>query len=117
MQNVKGRNVTQQSSDGTEQIMRLVEAAGDVQQLIEVTGRNTSVITLELEKLRLEIQKYHPAAIEELTRLKDAEKAAHAGDSSKVLEHLKGTGRLVGDFAAKLGTSIVTKLIEKQIGL
>jgi ParB-like chromosome segregation protein Spo0J len=117
MENVKGKNVTQRSSHTSEQMMRGIEAAGDVQQLIEAADGDLDVIAAELEKLRLEMRKYDPTATVELNRLEKAEAAARAGNSSGVLNHLKGAGRWVVEFGTKVGTSIVAKIIEKQIGL
>jgi hypothetical protein len=118
MENIKsaGGKVEQRSNVAVEQLMRNIDASGDVRQLIDIAATNLDVIAAELVKLRAELQRYDPGATAELSRLEKAEAAARAGDSSGVVESLKGAARWVVDFATKVGTSVVAKIIEKQMG-
>ena len=63
------------------------------------------------------MQKGHHIAAAELDQLEEAESAARAGETSRVLDYLKGAGSGVIEFASKVGTSVVAKLVEKQVGL
>ena len=49
--------------------------------------------------------------------LREAEAAASQGNQEGVLETLKSGGKWLLDFATKVGSSVVTKMIEKQIGI
>ena len=61
------------------------------------------------------MEKYDPGAKTELDRLAAAEEAARRGNSAKVVASLKGVGRWVGDFAAKVGVQVVATIIEKLV--
>ena len=118
MENVKsGGAVEQQSSAAADQTMRKIDAAGDVHQIIEITSANMKTIEDELTKLRSALEKYDPNATTELARIKSAEKAAKEGNGAGVVEALRDTAKWVLDFATKIGTSVIAKIIEKQIGL
>jgi hypothetical protein len=118
MRNVKaGRDARQKSDIAIEQTMDAVEAIGDVEQLITVVDTQKAAISSELVKLRTELTKYDPNATTELERLKKAEDAAKRGDSAGVVANLKGIARWVLDFSKEVGTTLVAKIIEKQMGL
>jgi hypothetical protein len=117
MEDVKaGGSVKQQSNVETEQVMRRIEAVGDVQQLIEVATSNLAALAAELKDLIPQLNAYDPNALAEIGRLKRAEAAANAGDSHGFVGSLKGTARWVGDFATKVGASLVARVLEKQMG-
>jgi hypothetical protein len=117
MENVKaGGKVLQSSNIDADQAMKDIDAAGDVEQLIAVVGSETAAISAELTKFHAELEKYDPSATAELQRVKNAEEAAQLGDNAGVVASLKGTARWVLDFAQKVGTSLVAKIIEKQMG-
>jgi hypothetical protein len=118
MINVRSGGTVEQRSDiVVEQTMRAVEAAGDVRQLAKVAGANFDLIASELATLRDEIQRYDPKASIELQRLGHAEQAARSGNGEGIVENLRGVARWVIDFAAKIGVSVVAKILEKQAGL
>jgi hypothetical protein len=118
MQDVKsGGKVRQISNVEIQQVMEKIEAVGDIEQLIEVVEAEIPPIAAELTRLHAELAEYDPKAIAELQRVKNAEDAAKRGDSSGVVANLRGIARWVGDFATKIGTSLVAKIIEKQLGL
>jgi hypothetical protein len=118
MEDVKaGGSVKQQSNVETEQVMRRIEAVGDVQQLIEFATSNLAALAAELKNLIPQVRAYAPNAVAEIDRLKQAETAANAGDSQGFVSSVKGIARWVGDFAAKVGASLVAKILEKQMGL
>jgi ParB-like chromosome segregation protein Spo0J len=117
MENVRaGGRVEQRSSISTDQLMRGIDAAGDVRQLVEAAGTDLKVIADELAKLRTELHRYDPSAATVLERLERAEAAARSDDSEGVLMSLLGMGRWVLDFATKIGASVVARIIEKQMG-
>jgi hypothetical protein len=118
MEDVKaGGSARQQSNVETEQVMRRIEAVGDVEQLIQVATSNLEALATELKDLIPKLQAYDPNAATEIDRLKQAETAAHAGDGAGFVRSLKGAARWVGDFATKVGASLVAKVLEKQMGL
>jgi hypothetical protein len=49
--------------------------------------------------------------------LKNAEEAAKRGDTAGVVASLNGVSKWVLGFAGDIGTSLVAKVIEKQMGL
>lgn len=118
MKNVKaGGNLLQKSNVLTQQTMDHVDAARNLQQLLEVTEKiDPAQLKAELTKLHKELMEYDPKAIAELQRVKDAEKAADQGNPKEAASTLIGTARWVGEFAQKIGASVVAKIIEKQIG-
>ena len=118
MENVKaGGKVLQSSNVDTDQAMKDIDAAGDVEQLIAVVGSKTAAISAELTRLHEKLGRYDPNATAELQRVKNAEEAAKLGDGAGVVASLKGVARWVLDFAKEVGTSLVAKIIEKQMGL
>lgn len=119
MQDVtSGGKVTQKSNSPADQTMSKIDAAGDVQQLIEVIKEtDPQLLKAELSKLYEGLKKYNSNATSELQRVKNAKSAAERGDSSGVASSLKGTARWVLDFAEKIGSSVIAKIIEKQMGL
>jgi hypothetical protein len=117
MDGVTGRNISQRSNVETEQKMQQVEASGDVEQLIQIATSHMEAIAIELRELIAKLQAYDPNATAEIDRLKRAEAAAQAGDTHAVVSSLKGAARWVIDFASKVGTSLVAKILEKQMGL
>jgi hypothetical protein len=118
MKNVKSGGIVLQRTDmAAAQTMEDIEAAGDVRQLSELAKANYSVIASELRKLHTEIGKSHPEALIELERLQAAEQAARGGNGEATMSCLGNLGKWVGDFASKIGVSVVAKLIEKQAGL
>lgn len=118
MEGVKaGGNVKQQSSIPAEQVMKQIEAAGNVEQLIEIAGNNLAEAAAQLTELIPKLQQYDPTATTEIGRLQSAETAAKNGNSGEMIAALKGTARWVADFATKVGASIVSTIIEKQMGL
>lgn len=118
MENVRsGGKVVQKSNVETDQAMSKIDAAGDVQQLIEVVKEiDQGRLEAELTKLHDELKKYDPSATAELERVKNAEAAAKRGDSSGVASSLKGAARWVLEFAQKIGSTVIAKIIEKQMG-
>jgi hypothetical protein len=66
---------------------------------------------------RSALEKYDPNATTELGRVKRTEKAAKENNGAGLVEALKDTAKWVLDFATKIGTSVIAKIIEKQIGL
>jgi hypothetical protein len=118
MRNVRsGGRVRQSSNVAADQRMNRINAVGDVEQLISVVGSENEAITAELTKLHEELQKYDANATVEIQRVKNAEEAAKRGDSATVVASLKGVARWVIDFAREVGTELVAKIIEKQMGL
>jgi hypothetical protein len=110
-----GGHVRQASDAPANQTMKDVAAIGDVEQIINEGGLDT--IAAELQKLQTELAKYDPNATTEIARLKAAESAARQGDKVGVAENLKGAARWVLDFATKVGTTVIAKIIETQLGL
>jgi len=106
----------QLSKGQAKQLMSNIDAAGDARQMIDIVHANLGAIEAELTKLRSEMQHASPGATAELKRLEKAEVAARKGDSSGAVENLKGAAKWVVDSATKVGTSVVAKLIEKQMG-
>jgi hypothetical protein len=118
MKDIKaGGDVKQKSDIPAEQFMEQIEAVGNVVQLLEVVTRNLDTVRSELKELLSKLEAYDPNAAAELDRLRNAVVAAEAGQSQQMLAALKGTARWVADFATKVGTSVVAKILEKQIGL
>jgi hypothetical protein len=118
MRGVKsGGKVLQKANVPTEQEMDEIDATGDVEQLIEVAGKiDPKKMEAELTKLHEELKKHDPNATAELQRVGNAEAAAKRGDSSGAASSLTGAGQMVLNLAKELGTSIVAKIIEKQMG-
>jgi hypothetical protein len=118
MENIRsGGKVQQRTSLPATQVMRDIDAAGDVQQIIEVLSTNLDVIAAQLADLIPKIVDYDPNATGEVERLTRAEAAAQSGNASEMLAALKGIGRWVIDFSSKVGAGVVAKLIEKQMGI
>jgi hypothetical protein len=107
--------VLQSSNVETDQTMDIIDAVGNVEQLIAVVGNDTAAISAELTKLHAELQKYDPNATTELQKVKNAEEAAKCGDGAGIVSSLKGVARWVLDFAKEVGTSVVAKIVEKQL--
>jgi hypothetical protein len=118
MTNIKsGGTVEQRANVPVEQVMDQIDAAKDVRQLIDVASANLDLIAGQVSTLRTKLEEYDPKASVELGKLAAAETAARSGDSGNLLANLKGLARWVADFASKIGVSVVSKLIEHQIGL
>jgi D-arabinose 1-dehydrogenase-like Zn-dependent alcohol dehydrogenase len=118
MRGVKsGGSIIQKSNADTVQLMNKINAAGNVQQLIELIGSHTETIAAELETLRLRLRQSDPSATADLERLNKAHEAAMRGDSSGIVSSLCGVGKWVISFAREAGTSIIADMIEKQLGL
>jgi len=120
MEDVTSRQgkVVQKSNVAVDQTMSRIDAAGDVEQLIEVVKEiDPKELVAELAKLHEELKTYDPSATVELERVKNAESAAQRGDSSGIVSSLKGAARWVLDFSQKIGATIIAKIIEKQMGL
>jgi hypothetical protein len=118
MEGIKsGGSVEQRSDAAIQQTMKSIEAAANVKQIVEIAGADFDVIARELATLRDEIHKYDPKASIEVKQLGYAEQAARSGNAEGIVENLRGMGRWVVDFASKIGVSVVTKVLEKAIGL
>jgi hypothetical protein len=76
-------------------------------------------LATELEKLRsaIEPQAHTPEQRSSVGLLREAQKAASAGDGRKALTRLSGVGKWVLDTATKIGVSIAAEAIERSTGL
>ena len=77
------------------------------------------VLSRELERLRTEASKRAktPEQSTIVAQLEEAEGAAKSGDRNKTLEKLKAGGAWILEIAKEIGTNVVAKLIESQIGV
>ncbi len=118
MKTVKsGGSVKQQSAVPATQEMDDIDAAGDVDQIIEQAGHQPEKIAADVKRLRDAVAAFDPHAAAELGRLDAAEAAAKQGDGAGALGHLKGLGRWVGKIATEIGAGVLAKIIEAQMGM
>ena len=95
--------------------------AHNVVQVSNQTLGSIDIATLagELSRLRAEARKEatepeHDISVSELAK---AEQAAKAGESSKVVEHLRAAGKWALEVATKIGTGVAIEAIKKSTGL
>ncbi len=95
--------------------------AHNVIQVSNQTLGSIDIATLagELSRLRAEARKEatepeHDISVSELAK---AEQAAKAGESSKVVEHLRAAGKWALEVATKIGTGVAIEAIKKSTGL